>query len=146
MNNLIHHHNIAESKHTPAFSHVVFDGDYAFFAGQLAADRADGKFKLGDIEEETRTSMDLLGAALKSVGLDFADVVQARVFMTDLSEFQRMNKVYISYFPPGRAPARTCVGVASLLGGTKIEIDFVARMRKTRAADELPLHATEGKR
>ncbi len=137
MNPLIHHHNIAESKHTPAFSHVVFDGDYAFLAGQLAADRADGKFKLGEIEEETRTTMDLLGAALKSVGLDFADVVQARVFMTDLAEFQRMNKVYIAYFPQDRAPARTCVGVASLLGGTKIEIDFVARMRRVRAADEV---------
>ena len=57
--------------------------------------------------------------------------------MTDLAEFQRMNKIYIAYFPQDRAPARTCVGVASLLGGTKIEIDFVARMRRVRAADEV---------
>jgi 2-iminobutanoate/2-iminopropanoate deaminase len=144
MNPLIHRHDIPESKAASAYRHVVFDGDYAFFAGQLAADRADGKAKLGDIEEETRQTMELLGAALRSVELDFADVVQARVFMTDLSEFQRMNAVYASFFPPGQLPARTCVGVASLLGGTRIEIDFVARMRKVRAMDQPPRHATEG--
>ncbi len=74
--------------------------------------------------------MELLGAALRSVGLDYADVVQARVFMTNLSEFARMNKVYGSFFPSGETPARTCVGVANLLNGCRIEIDFVARMRK----------------
>ncbi|MFO0996800.1 MAG: RidA family protein [Alphaproteobacteria bacterium] len=123
-------HNIPESKTATAYNHVVFDGDYAFLAGQLAADRADGRYTLGDIEAETRTCMELLGAALRSIGLGFADVVQARVFMTDLSEFERMNKVFASFFPPGQLPARTTVGVASLLGGTKIEIDFIARMRK----------------
>jgi 2-iminobutanoate/2-iminopropanoate deaminase len=81
--------------------------------------------------------MELLGAALRSVGLDFTDVMQARVFMTDLSEFHRMNAVYGSFFPPGETPARTCVGVASLLHGCKIEIDFVARMRKPDQAEYL---------
>jgi 2-iminobutanoate/2-iminopropanoate deaminase len=122
--------NITESKTAAAYNHVVFDGDYAFLAGQLAADRADGRYTLGAIEDETRTSMELLGAVLRSIGLGFGDVVQARVFMTDLSEFERMNTIFVSFFPPGQLPARTSVGVASLLGGTKIEIDFIARMRK----------------
>lgn len=126
--------NIPQSKTAMAYNHVVYDADYAFFAGQLAADRADGRYTLGDIEAETRTSMELLGAALHAIGLGFGDVVQARVFMTDLSEFTRMNEVFVSFFPPGQLPARTTVGVASLLGGTKIEIDFVARMRKPERA------------
>jgi len=49
--------------------------------------------------------------------------------MTDLGEFARMNAVYKSFFPDGRYPARTCVGVAALLSGAKVEIDCVARRR-----------------
>jgi enamine deaminase RidA (YjgF/YER057c/UK114 family) len=35
--------------------------------------------------------------------------------------------VYQTYFPPGRRPARTCVGVSGLAKGALIEIDMVAR-------------------
>jgi 2-iminobutanoate/2-iminopropanoate deaminase len=135
--NDIRRHDIPESKAAKVYRHVVFDGDYVFIAGQLASDRTNPPPVLGDIETETRTAMELLGAALRSVGLDYEDVMQARVFMTDLSEFQRMNGVYGSFFPPGETPARTCVGVASLLNGCRIEIDFVARMRKFDSAKHL---------
>ncbi|MHB1218924.1 MAG: RidA family protein [Alphaproteobacteria bacterium] len=135
--NDIRRHDIPESKAAKVYRHVVFDGDYVFIAGQLASDRTSPPPALGDIETETRTAMELLGAALRSVGLDYEDVMQARVFMTDLSEFQRMNAVYGSFFPAGETPARTCVGVASLLNGCRIEIDFVARMRKFDSAKHL---------
>ena len=38
-----------------------------------------------------------------------------------------MNAVYASYFPPGKRPARTCIGVNGLAKGARIEIDMVAR-------------------
>jgi enamine deaminase RidA (YjgF/YER057c/UK114 family) len=38
-----------------------------------------------------------------------------------------MNLVYASYFPLGRRPARTCIGVTGLAKGALVEIDFVAR-------------------
>lgn len=135
--NDIRRHDIPESKAAKVYRHVVIDGDYVFIAGQLASDRTSPAPALGNIETETRTAMELLGAALRSAGLDFTDVVQARVFMTDLSEFSRMNAVYGSFFPPGETPARTCVGVASLLNGCRIEIDFVARVRKFDSAKHL---------
>lgn len=135
--NDIRRHDIPESKAAKVYRHVVFDGDYVFIAGQLASDRTNPPPVLGDIETETRTAMELLGAALRSIGLGYEDVMQARVFMTDLSEFQRMNAVYGSFFPTGETPARTCVGVANLLNGCKIEIDFVARMRKFDSAKHL---------
>jgi enamine deaminase RidA (YjgF/YER057c/UK114 family) len=39
-----------------------------------------------------------------------------------------MNAVFGTYFAPGRRPARTCVGVATLLSGARIEIDCIARV------------------
>jgi 2-iminobutanoate/2-iminopropanoate deaminase len=52
------------------------------------------------------------------------------VFMVDLGQFEAMNAVYRTYFPDGLLPARTCVGVASLLENALIEIDCVARVRR----------------
>ena len=48
-----------------------------------------------------------------------------------MSEFKRdyeaMNAVYKSCFPPGRLPARTCIGVTGLARDALVEIDMVAR-------------------
>mgnify|MGYP003694757035 CR=1 FL=1 len=38
-----------------------------------------------------------------------------------------MNRVYQSYFAPGRLPARTCIGVTGLARGALVEIDLLAR-------------------
>jgi len=111
------------------FSHAVADGQYAFLAGRLAADAIDRKVTSADIEEETRVAMELLGKVLRRLGLDFGDVVRVNVYMTDLRELDRMNAVYSTYFDPERPPARTCVGVAQLIGGGRVEIDCIARFR-----------------
>jgi enamine deaminase RidA (YjgF/YER057c/UK114 family) len=37
-----------------------------------------------------------------------------------------MNRAYAEYFPAGKRPARTCVGVTALARGALVEIDFVA--------------------
>jgi 2-iminobutanoate/2-iminopropanoate deaminase len=122
------HVDSAASLHGGTYSHAVVDGDRVYVSGQIAADRPGGPGP-GDIETETRTCMELLQAVLADVGATFADVVQVRVFMTDLSEFDRMDRVYGTFLEPGRAPARTTVGVAQILSGCRIEIDCIARLR-----------------
>ena len=129
---------VASSVASSSYSHVVADGDYAFVAGHLAADSKDSRVSLGDIEAETRASMELLGHCLREVGLGWSDVVRVGVFMKDLSQFARMNKVYESFFEPGELPARTTVGVASLLFGCLVEIDCVARLRPARVTKRGP--------
>jgi 2-iminobutanoate/2-iminopropanoate deaminase len=111
-----------------SYSHAVADGGHVFLSGQVAADRPDPP-PLGDIEVETRTCMELIQAVLGEMGLTFADVLRMGVYMTDPTEFERMDRVYASFLPPGHAPARTTVGVAQLLFGCRVEIDCVARLR-----------------
>jgi 2-iminobutanoate/2-iminopropanoate deaminase len=110
-----------------AYSHAVADDRYAFLAGQLAVDAPGGL--PGDIREETRTAMELLGQVLGELRLGFGDVLRVNVYMTDLAEFEAMDEVYASFFAGASLPARTCVGVAALLSGCRIEIDCVARLR-----------------
>jgi enamine deaminase RidA (YjgF/YER057c/UK114 family) len=65
---------------------------------------------------------------LAGLGLGREHVVTARVFLTHFDEdYQRMNRVYETYFSAGRLPARTCIGVTALALGARIEIDFIAR-------------------
>src|SRR5262249_10688191 len=45
----------------------------------------------------------------------------------DMREFETMNNIYASYFPPNKRPARTCIGVTGLAKGARVEIDFIAR-------------------
>ena len=125
------HVNIAAAAAPPEvpFSHAVVDGDYAFLAGQIASDAKHRAVKLGDIEDETRAAMELLGLVLAELGLDFGDIVRVNVYMTDLGRHGAMDAVYSTFFDPARPPARTCVGVTSLIGGGQIEIDCIARMR-----------------
>jgi 2-iminobutanoate/2-iminopropanoate deaminase len=111
-----------------SYSHAVVDGDHVYLAGQIAADRPAAP-PLGDIEVETRTCMELIQAVLGELGLTFADVLRVGVFMTDLSEFERMDRVNASFLEQGHAPARTTVGVAQILFGCRVEIDCVARLR-----------------
>jgi 2-iminobutanoate/2-iminopropanoate deaminase len=50
------------------------------------------------------------------------------VYLTHFErDYAAMNRVYQSYFAPGRLPARTCIGVTGLARGALVEIDLLAR-------------------
>lgn len=100
---------------------------FVFVAGQLAQDEPGWADRADTIETETEIAMRRIGRILEAAGASFDDVVSVRVFLRDLSEFARMNAVYQRFFDGRRLPARTCVGVADLLSGGRVEIDCVAR-------------------
>jgi 2-iminobutanoate/2-iminopropanoate deaminase len=110
------------------FSHAVESEGFVFATGQMPdTPSAPGVLPSG-IVAQTRNVMSNLATVLKGVGLTLADVVMARVYLTRFSEdYAEMNEVYRSYFPEGRLPARTCVGVTGLAYEALIEIDVVAR-------------------
>ena len=65
---------------------------------------------------------------LEGCTLGLTDVVSVRIFLTHFEDdYVPMNAVYAEYFPVGRRPARTCVGVTGLARGARIEIDMIAR-------------------
>ena len=112
-----------------SYNHITLANGFAFLAGQVPTDDMAKRTPSGNIEDETKTAMDNLSRVLASAGLGFEDVVRTNVYMADLAEFERMNAVYVSYFPKGKLPARTTIGVAQLIDGCRIEIDCIARLR-----------------
>ena len=110
------------------YSHAVEVGDWILLTGQIPNDPPNDKAPLPpDIEGQTRRTIENLRLVLKGLGLGLEHIVSARVFLTDFTEYERMNAVYRSYFAPDRLPARTCIGVTALARGARIEIDAIAR-------------------
>jgi 2-iminobutanoate/2-iminopropanoate deaminase len=116
------------------YSQAIREGNLLFVAGQLASDDSDWAGPDGDIEAETKAAMDRIGRVLALAGATHGDILRVGIYLTDLSVFERMNAVYRRYFSR-RLPARTTVGVASLLRGAMIEIDCVARLPPGGAGD-----------
>jgi len=111
------------------FSHLVEVDGWAFVTGQMPTDPRDDSAPLpAGIEAQTRRVMDNLILVLEGARLRLDHVVVARAYLTQFErDYAAMNDVYRSYFPPGRLPARTCVGVTALARAALVEIDFIAR-------------------
>ena len=107
------------------FSPGVLVDDTLYCAGQTGSDLSTGEYP-ESFEEEVRQTFRRIGMILEAAGYDFSDAVDAKVYLTDISLFSRMNSVYTQYFQQDR-PARTTVGVASLVGKARIEITVTAR-------------------
>ena len=98
-------------------------GDFIFVSGQVAKDE-NGKMCVGNIEEETRWTIEAIRRVLKQDGADLEDVVKITVFLEDGRNFGRYNKVFAEFFPDGRI-ARTTVEARAAIE-CKIEMDAVA--------------------
>ena len=111
------------------FSHAVEDDGWVILTGQMPTDPDAPDAPLPDgVEAQTRRVMENLKIILAELGLDLSHVVQCRCFLTEFErDYAVFNETYASYFPEGRRPARTTVGVTALAVGALVEIDLVAR-------------------
>ena len=79
-----------------------------------------------NFETEVKQALEKIGVILKAADMQYTDVVSVQVYLTDMKLFELMNAVYRNYFPEPR-PTRTIVGVAKLIGPSRIEITATAR-------------------
>ena len=123
-------HNVDEAPtHVAPFSHAVEVDGWIQLTGQMPTDPDDDSAPLPPgVEAQTRRVMDNLIIVLNGLGLDLSHVLSCRVYLTEFArDYEVMNQTYRSYFPPGRLPARTCIGVTGLAREALVEIDMVAR-------------------
>ena len=109
---------------------IVADG-LVFVAGQACVNPRSNEFEYGDIQSETRRTLENIRAILEAAGSSLKDIVRVGVFLADLNDFAAMNEVYQQFFPED-PPARTTVGVH--LNKIKVEIDCIARLSKRRCS------------
>jgi len=110
------------------YSQMVRVGDFYCLSGQIPL-KSDGTLVEGSIEEQVGQVMENIKAVLESASLDMKNLVKTTIYLTDLSDFEKVNKVYGSYFESD-PPARAAVQVAALPKGAKVEIEAAAALIK----------------
>lgn len=108
------------------YSHGVEYRQLVFVSGQTPIDPATGKLVGGGIDVQTRQCFKNLFAVLAAADLGPDDVLQCKVYLTDMSDFDAMNRVYAQQFDEPY-PSRTTIGVAALPLGAAVEIELIAR-------------------
>lgn len=107
------------------YSQAIESNGFLFLSGQIAIDPSTNQIVGSNIESQTRQIFKNIKAVLKAAGTKMNNVVKCTVFMTDLNEFNKMNKLYEEEFE-GHKPARSTVQVARLPKDVLIEIECVA--------------------
>lgn len=107
------------------YSQAIMLEGFLYTSGQIALDPITGKMVDGDIEEQTVRVMENLKAILEAAGMGFNNVVKTTVFITDMDDFDKVNRIYGKYFGEN-PPARSCVEVSRLPKNALIEIELIA--------------------
>lgn len=105
------------------YSPGIMVGDYLYVAGQGARD-ASGQMPAG-IEAQTRVCLDNVKAVVEAAGLTMENVVYTHLYLTDMSNFETVDRIWREYFPKA-PPARGVVGVKRMPVETPVEINAVA--------------------
>ncbi len=107
------------------YSQGVMVGDMLYTSGQLPIDMLSGNMP-DSIEEQTKAALTNVKAIVEEAGMSMSDVFKVMIFLDDISEFTRMNDVYKTFFVEPY-PSRSCVEVAKIPKGAKIEIEAIAK-------------------
>ncbi|MFM2109200.1 MAG: RidA family protein [Gammaproteobacteria bacterium] len=109
------------------YSQAVRVGPTVYISGQIPLDPSSGQMVSGDIELEIRRVFDNLSAIAQAAGGSLKHAVRVTVYLTDLSNFAKVNEVMAQYFPQPW-PARAAIGVAQLPRGARVEIDCILHL------------------
>ena len=106
------------------YSQALDLGNMVFVSGQIPINPATGMMA-DTIEEQAKQSLTNLKNILAEAGLGMENVVKTVVFLADLNDFAAVNAVYETFFADP-FPARSCVQVAAIPKGAKVEIECIA--------------------
>lgn len=90
------------------YSQAVEAGGFIFVSGQIPLVPATGEIVKGDIEAQTAQVLENLREILTAAGSSLEQAVKTTVYLTDITDFSRVNDVYARYFTK-EPPARVCV-------------------------------------
>src|SRR3954451_204114 len=110
------------------YSQAIRSGGFLFCSGQVPRDPASGELVKLDVDGQARRCLENLSAVCAAAGASLADAVRLTVYLTDMSDFARVNDVYAEFFEGGDPPARVAVGVAALPKGADVEVDAIVAL------------------
>jgi 2-iminobutanoate/2-iminopropanoate deaminase len=107
-------------------------GTIVWISGQVAQDR-DGKVvHKGDFAGQARQALANLKAMVEAAGGTIHDLVKVNTYLTDLRYREELARIRADFFPDGKLPVSTLVGVTALADPDMlVEIEAVAVIPET---------------
>lgn len=107
------------------FSEAVRVGNTLYLSGVIGTTPGTRTLVAGGIEGQTRQVMETIKTVLERNGSSLDRVVKCTVMLADMSEWAKMNAIYVTFFPQ-HFPARSALGVNGLALGAQVEIECIA--------------------
>lgn len=109
------------------YSPGVLSHGTLYISGQLSVDPDTRETAKGDARAHARQALKNLDTVLEAAGLSRSQVVQCRIYVVGIENWDAVNEVYAEFF--GRhKPARVVVPVTELHFGCLVEIEAVAEV------------------
>ncbi len=110
------------------YSRAVVAGDLVYISATAATDAGGAVLGKGDFERQTAIILEKLGTVLADAGSSFDQVVQSRVYLTDVGQWEAVGRAHGAVFG-GHGPALSLVHVKPFLDPDMlVEIELVARV------------------
>lgn len=106
----------------PRMSEAVCFQGVAYLAGQVPMDTTK------DIVGQTRDVLNEIDNVLSRLGTDKTRILQAQIFLKDMSEFDGMNKAWDEWVSPLNTPARTTIQANLADRRWKVEISVTVAL------------------
>jgi len=103
----------------PRMSQAVAAGNLVYLSGQVGAPGQ-------SVAEQTRTALSEVDRLLASAGTDKSQILQATIWLADISDFNEMNSVWDAWIDPANPPARATGESKLATPNHKVEIIIVA--------------------
>lgn len=111
------------------YSQAVCYGGLCYVSGLLPVTK-DGEIKRLSFERQSELVLEHAIAILHSNGLHVSDIVQARVYVTDVGNWSVFDAKYAEVLAEHK-PARAVVPVPELHHGFDVELELVAQCERT---------------
>jgi enamine deaminase RidA (YjgF/YER057c/UK114 family) len=105
----------------PRMSQIVIHGDTVYLAGIVAQKNGGGSIRV-----QTQEILQTIDDYLKRAGTDKSKLLQATIWLSDISTFKEMNEVWDAWVSPGNTPARACVEAKLANPQYNVEIRVIA--------------------
>ena len=108
-------------------------GETIYVSGQLPMDAKTRRLIEGDIAAQTEQVLTNIRAIVEEGGGTLDDIVRITIYLTNLDDFDEVNRIYTLFFPTidnalteTLPPARTTLEVSRLPRDAQIEMDAIA--------------------
>lgn len=111
------------------YSQAIQTNGFIFCSGQVGIN-PETKTLAEGIEAQTHQVLKNLQAVLQAAETDLDNVIKTTIYLTNITDFAKVNEIYAQYFPQNK-PARATVEVSNLPKGSLttnplIEIEAIA--------------------